>query len=158
MYKVLITLPLTLILLGCQVNQHNTGAIANCEETLMKYPQYRDKGPIKSYQSLFTQDATFSVPKLNIALKGNDAIAARVETALINKKSIHMITSMNVQRSNRNTLTNRSHFILYLKDKHKHAAQTQIINGRYEDELVVDSNKCYIKQRHVIIDRIDTLN
>ncbi|TMO60422.1 nuclear transport factor 2 family protein [Pseudoalteromonas aurantia] len=157
MYKVLIALPLTLVLLGCQVNHHNTGAIANCEETLMKYPQYRDKGPIKSYQSLFTPDAIFSVPKFNIALKGSDAISARVETALMNKKSIHMITGMNVYPTGSDTFTNRSHFILYRQDKNDETAPTHIYNGRYEDELIIKSNQCYIKTRHVLIDRVDVL-
>ncbi|KAF7764168.1 hypothetical protein PCIT_b0090 [Pseudoalteromonas citrea] len=157
MFKVLVTLPLAVFLLGCQVNQHNPSLAASCEEVLMKYPQYRDKGPIRDYQGLFTQDATFLVPKLNIALEGNEAIAARVKTALVNKKSIHMITSMDVQPMGKNIFTNRSHFVLYLKDKNNHTAPTRIFNGRYEDELIIESNQCYIKKRHVVIDRVDTL-
>ncbi|WP_158678284.1 nuclear transport factor 2 family protein [Pseudoalteromonas sp. T1lg23B] len=135
----------------------NNAAIKLCEKTVHDYIQYRDLGPVENYQALFTDDATFSVPKLNIALSSSEAIANRAKNALMNKKSIHMITSTHIQQLSQNSYSNVAHFILHLSDKNTPDAQKKIFNGRYVDTLIVDNGKCLIKTRDVLIDRMDTL-
>ncbi|MBQ4860658.1 nuclear transport factor 2 family protein [Pseudoalteromonas sp. MMG013] len=156
MLRTLFICSLAIVLGGCQISQKDR-SVTLCEDVLMKYPQHRDKGPVRDYQALFTEDATFSVPKLNISLQGSDAIANRVRSALITKKSIHMITSMNITPSSKNSLTAQSHFILYLTSLEDHTQPMKVFNGRYEDQLVIKSGQCYIQRRNVLIDRVDTL-
>lgn len=156
MQKTLLLFIITMTLGGCQLSP-NINNVSICETQLMKYPQYRDKGPVENYRDLFTSDASFTVPKLNIDLNGHSEISTRVAAALAKNKSIHMITSMNVQPITNSLLTNRSHFILYLSSLEDKTAPTRIFNGRYEDQLVMESGRCYIKSRNVIIDRMDTI-
>ncbi|BBN83681.1 hypothetical protein PA25_36660 [Pseudoalteromonas sp. A25] len=120
--------------------------------------QLRDKGPIEDYQALFTQNATFNIPKLNIALTSSAQIAQRAAQAIKNKKTIHMITSTDIQASGQSALSSTAHFILYMSDKNDLSAATKIFNGRYIDSLIIDKGRCLIANRNVLIDRVDTLH
>ncbi|MCF6437090.1 nuclear transport factor 2 family protein [Pseudoalteromonas sp. MMG022] len=146
------------ILTACKTTHTvNDSHIKLCEKTIHDYIQYRDLGPIEQYQALFTADATFSVPKLNIALNTSEAIANRAKKALMTKKSIHMITSTNIKQLSQNTYSNVSHFVLHLSDKNTPNAKRKIFNGRYVDTLIIQNDQCLIKTRNVLIDRMDTL-
>ncbi|CAM4242953.1 nuclear transport factor 2 family protein [Pseudoalteromonas byunsanensis] len=146
------------ILAACKTtNTENESNIKLCEKTVHDYIQYRDLGPVEHYQSLFTDDATFLVPKLNISLNSSEAIANRAKKALMSKKSIHMITNTNIKQVSQNTYSNVAHFILHLSDKNTPSAEKKIFNGRYVDTLIIDNGKCLIKTRDVLIDRMDTL-
>ncbi|NOU52278.1 SnoaL-like domain-containing protein [Pseudoalteromonas sp. JBTF-M23] len=154
-----LTIPLMLVLGGCQsTSPSSETSIALCEKTIIDYVQFRDQGPIENYQALFTKDATFNIPKLSVALSSNEQIAARAKHAMANKKTIHMITSTAITPNAQGQLSSTAHFILYMSDKNNTSTPTKVFNGRYVDRLVLENDRCLIKNREVIIDRMDTID
>ncbi|MBD1582627.1 nuclear transport factor 2 family protein [Pseudoalteromonas sp. S16_S37] len=152
-------IPLMIMLSGCQsVSLPSKSEIALCEKTIIDYVQFRDQGPIESYQALFSKDATFIIPKLGVSLSSDEQIAARAKQAMANKKTIHMITSTAIVPNSKNEFSSTAHFILYMSDKKDKSIPTKVFNGRYVDLLVLNNNRCLIKNREVFIDRVDTLD
>ncbi|KZN61988.1 hypothetical protein N473_20820 [Pseudoalteromonas luteoviolacea CPMOR-1] len=127
-----------------------------CEQTIYQYPEIRDKGTTEQYVSLFTENATFNVEKLNISLVGHQALAARFESARKQKKSIHLMTSSRIFLDENARIRANSNFILYQKNKNNEGVTT-VIAGRYLDNLTVTDNTCKFSHREVVVDRVDTL-
>ncbi|CAH9061524.1 hypothetical protein PSECIP111951_02507 [Pseudoalteromonas holothuriae] len=156
--KALFITTLLLAIIGCKnTTTPPSIAVKSCEKTILNYIKFRDNGPIKDYQALFTQDATFNIPKLNVSLSSNKQIADRAAQAMLSNKTIHMITSMHIEPNSMNTLSSTAHFILYMIDKKDKQKTTKIFNGRYVDSLLLDNGRCFIQTRKVLIDRMDTL-
>lgn len=145
-----------MILSGCKSITNDNRQVQLCEKTILDYLVLRDRGPAIQYGNLFTETATFSVPKLNISLRSRADIVTRVETAQEKSNTIHMITSMKVEKIHNNYLKAHSHFILYLTPKEA-PLNVKLFNGRYVDELTILDNQCYISSRLVLIDRMGKL-
>ncbi|AOT08290.1 nuclear transport factor 2 family protein [Pseudoalteromonas luteoviolacea] len=154
--KQLCAIPLVFLTACSLTKPINQSVHQQCEQTLYQYTEIRDKGTTEQYVSLFTEDATFNVAKLNISLAGHQALASRFESARATKKSIHLMTSTQIFLDKNSLLSANSNFILYLKNKNNEG-ETTVIAGRYLDKLTLTENTCKFSHREVIVDRIDTL-
>lgn len=123
-----------------------------CEETILAYTKLRDNGPIKEYGELFTPEAKFQVKKMNILLQGRDEITKRLESALKSTKTLHVITSVNVEQISDNTYKSHSNFTLNLQKLPQHQFPSTVIKGHYDDLLEFDGKRCMIVSRQVIIE------
>ncbi|MCF6442496.1 nuclear transport factor 2 family protein [Pseudoalteromonas luteoviolacea] len=154
--KQLLTIPFV-FLTACTITKPiEQSTYKLCEQTLYQYTEIRDKGTTEQYVSLFTENATFNVDKLNISLSGHQALASRFENARETKKSIHLMTSSRIFLDENSNLNANSNFILYLQNKNNDG-DTTVIAGRYLDKLSVTESACKFSHREVIVDRIDTL-
>ncbi|TMP31684.1 hypothetical protein CWB99_00865 [Pseudoalteromonas rubra] len=151
MYRLLLPL---LFISGC-ASFDRPAEESTCKALVYAYPQIRDTGTSAQYANLFTDDARFTVEKLNIELNGQTQIVERYDKARNTTNTVHMMTSSRFYRSN-DQLKAESHFILLLKDKAQ-PATTKIINGRYLDTFSYDSDRCLFSLRDVVIDRMDIL-
>jgi len=151
MFKKLICLPFALTLLGCTSTPHVDKA--SCKETLLNYVNLRDTGSQADYQALFSQDATFSIPALSLHLVGAETIAERQQQAIQKFKTMHMMTSVDVQAIQNDEARAESYFILYQQERDKVDAPKTVINGKYTDKLRVLEGKCLIQDRQVDIIR-----
>ncbi|MCF2906896.1 nuclear transport factor 2 family protein [Pseudoalteromonas sp. DL2-H2.2] len=147
-------LPLLLLLGGC-ASHPPSDSVQLCQTLVYAYPEIRDNGSAEQYADLFTDNARFSVDKLNIELDGKAQIVARFNKARKNTTTVHMMTSTRQYRQN-TTLAAESHFILLLKSKAQ-PDTTKIINGRYLDTFDYDETQCRFSNRTVLIDRMDVL-
>ncbi|QUI61351.1 hypothetical protein GSF04_02105 [Pseudoalteromonas sp. A22] len=127
-----------------------------CETTLHNYIKYRDSGSAQEYQSVFTQDATFSIPALNINITGAEEITIRQQQAIKTTKSMHMITSADIQPIEANKFIAKSYFVLYQQPKSQSDAPITVFNGVYEDELKVIDGRCLINHRLVNVIKKET--
>ncbi|MCO7187640.1 MULTISPECIES: nuclear transport factor 2 family protein [unclassified Pseudoalteromonas] len=151
MYRLL----LPLLFAGGCASFDNPTAENTCKTLVYAYPQIRDTGTPTQYANLFTDDARFTVEKLNIELNGKTQIVERFDKARHTTNTVHMMTSSSFYR-NHDQLEAESHFILLLKDKAQ-PATTKVINGRYLDTFSYDSARCLFDSRNVVIDRIGVL-
>ncbi|MFC3031583.1 nuclear transport factor 2 family protein [Pseudoalteromonas fenneropenaei] len=128
--------------------------VAACQDTLYQYLKARDNGSAAQYGSLFTPDATFAVPALQIELKGKEAIVTRQQAAIKTDKTMHNLTSSEISINDEGKITALSHFIL-LKRSYQQPPnkQLEVFNGRYLDVLEIKNAQCLIKERVVLIDR-----
>ncbi len=127
-----------------------------CETTLHNYIKYRDSNSAQAYQSVFTQDATFSIPALNINITGAEEITIRQQQAIKTTKSMHMITSADIQPIEANKFIAKSYFVLYQQPKSQSDAPIAVFNGVYEDELKVINGRCLINHRLVNVIKKET--
>ncbi|QZO14842.1 nuclear transport factor 2 family protein [Pseudoalteromonas piscicida] len=127
-----------------------------CETTLHNYIKYRDSDSAQAYQSVFTQDATFSIPALNINITGAEEITIRQQQAIKTTKSMHMITSADIQPIEANKFIAKSYFVLYQQPKSQSDAPITVFNGVYEDELKVINGRCLINHRLVNVIKKET--
>ncbi|ODB34788.1 hypothetical protein BB427_03430 [Pseudoalteromonas sp. BMB] len=127
-----------------------------CETTLHNYIKYRDSDSAQAYQSVFTQDATFSIPALNINITGAEEITIRQQQAIKTTKSMHMITSADIQPIEANKFIANSYFVLYQQPKSQSDAPITVFNGVYEDELKVIDGRCLINHRLVNVIKKET--
>lgn len=128
-----------------------TGTIA-CEKIIRAYPALRDNGPIKEYGELFTQEALFQVKKMNILLQGRDEITKRLESALKSTKTLHVITSVNIDQVSDNTYKSNANFTINFQKLPQQQFPSITIKGYYDDLLEFDGKRCMIVSRQVIIE------
>ncbi|RRS09189.1 hypothetical protein EAG18_07030 [Pseudoalteromonas sp. J010] len=150
--KVFAALFVTLLLTtGCTSTQPNNIHLKNCEKTLQEYITYRDAQSAADYRSVFTDNATFTIPALKISLTGADDIVLRQQQAISKTKSMHMMTSANIKHIKSNLYEANSYFVLHQQAIGQPHAPTTIFNGTYEDILIVQNSRCLIKSRQVNI-------
>ena len=123
-----------------------------CEQTILAYPALRDNGPIKEYGELFTSEALFQVKKMNILLQGRDAITKRLEGALKSTKTLHVITSVNIDQISDNTYKSYANFVINLQKLPRQEFPSITIKGHYDDLLEFDGKRCMIVSRQVNIE------
>ncbi|MCG7535431.1 nuclear transport factor 2 family protein [Pseudoalteromonas sp. OOF1S-7] len=145
----------TLMLFGGCASFGQPDHVKICQDLVYAYPEIRDKGSAKQYAALFTDNAQFTVNKLNVALDGKTQIVARFNKARNSTTTVHMVTSSR-QYIQHSALAAESHFILLLKNNAQ-PDSTKIISGRYLDTFNYDKTQCRFSNRNVVIDRMDTL-
>ncbi|ALU45619.1 nuclear transport factor 2 family protein [Pseudoalteromonas rubra] len=146
---------LILFLLGGCTTYEQPTHVKTCQDLVYSYPEVRDKGNEGQYAALFTDNARFTVEKLNISLGNKTEIVDRFNKARSNTRTVHMMTSSRQFRQN-DTLAGESHFILLLKNNAQ-PTTTKIISGRYLDKFDYDTSQCRFSSRRVEIDRMDIL-
>ena len=144
-------------LIGCNTNDSSSymGNIQYCKKTILDYSKFRDKGPASEYGKLFSKDATFVAPDLNINLKSRHQLEKRLKKSLKKNSSLHIMTSVNLKAINANEMEGETFFLIYLNGKSN--SIKKVLSGRYEDILEVKGKKCFIKNRMVHIDRVAQL-
>ncbi|WP_440056818.1 nuclear transport factor 2 family protein (plasmid) [Pseudoalteromonas sp. T1lg65] len=147
---------LFLVLLGgCSSSSNKQINFSACQKTIENYVIYRDKGSSEQYQSLFTPDAKFTIPALNISLAGSDTITQRQQAALNNFKTTHMITNVRFTPLADDKVNAESYFVLFRKPLNSTQQSMSVFNGKYVDTLVLTDDGCLIEARHVEIFKKD---
>jgi 3-phenylpropionate/cinnamic acid dioxygenase small subunit len=148
---------LLVVTIGCSIPWSATAGTHPCITTLENYVTLRDNGDSKAYGMLFTEAASFSIPALNIEMKGADQIALRQSQAQSEFKTQHMLTDIQLStREIPERVYAESRFILIQQPKNSDSKDKTVFNGKYLDELLLVKGKCLIDKRKVVIINRDT--
>lgn len=130
-----------------------------CVTTLENYVKLRDSEDTKAYAKLFTEQATFTIPGLNIAIVGAEQIAQRQASAVANFKTQHMLTDVKLSNTDDpERIHAESRFILIQQAKNADNLERTMFNGKYIDELKLIKGKCLFEKRVVEIINRNTWN